>query len=176
MVRYACHWIHDADSADDVVQTIFVRLLGAQDVLSTVDRGFLRKAVRNAIIDARRRNARSARVAPWLTEIHDPVAPTVMLDEDGRPRQLAEWIATLSPRQRQVIELSIQGRSLKSIAELLEIEFETVHTHHTRALAKLKSLAERERYPKDGFLLVLGHHNWRCERLDYRSMPSIPSS
>ena len=56
----------------------------------------------------------------------------------GDPRLLAQRLATLTPREREVIECIIQGKSNKAIAYELGTSVRTVETHRANLLHKLK--------------------------------------
>jgi two-component system, LuxR family, response regulator FixJ len=53
-------------------------------------------------------------------------------------------IATLSPRERQIMEMVIEGKLNKTIAYDLEISIKTVEAHRARVMEKLeaRSLAQ----------------------------------
>lgn len=59
-------------------------------------------------------------------------------DQFGDPRQLAQRLATLTPREREVIEGIIQGKANKAIAYELGTSVRTVETHRANLRHKLK--------------------------------------
>jgi DNA-binding NarL/FixJ family response regulator len=48
-----------------------------------------------------------------------------------------DLLATLSPRQREVLRLIAEGRTTKQIAQLLEISVKTVETHRSQLMERL---------------------------------------
>jgi RNA polymerase sigma factor (sigma-70 family) len=48
-----------------------------------------------------------------------------------------ELLATLSPRQREVLRLIAEGRTTKQIAQVLEISVKTVETHRAQLMERL---------------------------------------
>lgn len=48
-----------------------------------------------------------------------------------------ELLETLSPRQREVLQLIAEGRTTKQIAQLLEISVKTVETHRAQLMERL---------------------------------------
>ena len=48
-----------------------------------------------------------------------------------------DLLATLSPRQREVLRLIAEGRTTKQIAQLLEISVKTVETHRAQLMERL---------------------------------------
>ncbi|MFO1313395.1 MAG: response regulator [Burkholderiales bacterium] len=54
-----------------------------------------------------------------------------------KPNALAERLATLTEREREVMELALKGLSSKAIAKDLAISFRTVEQHRSRLLEKV---------------------------------------
>jgi DNA-binding NarL/FixJ family response regulator len=57
--------------------------------------------------------------------------------EVGRGSTKKDLLATLSPRQREVLRLIAEGRTTKQIAQLLEISVKTVETHRAQLMERL---------------------------------------
>ena len=57
--------------------------------------------------------------------------------EYGRGSTKRDLLATLSPRQREVLRLIAEGRTTKQIAQLLEISVKTVETHRAQLMERL---------------------------------------
>lgn len=53
-------------------------------------------------------------------------------EDDGQ-----DWMRPLTPREREVMDLLIEGRANKVIADRLGISIRTVEVHRARVLAKL---------------------------------------
>ncbi len=53
-------------------------------------------------------------------------------EDDG-----ADWICVLTPREREVMDLLVEGRANKVIADRLGISIRTVEVHRARVLSKL---------------------------------------
>lgn len=58
-------------------------------------------------------------------------------DTDDRQTEFAHLLATLTPREREVMELVVIGRHNREIAEALGISARTVEVHKARMMAKL---------------------------------------
>lgn len=65
-----------------------------------------------------------------------------------------ERIESLTPRERQVLDLVVAGKSNKVIAGLLDISIKTVELHRANMMTKMKV-----RTVPDLMKLVLGHHD-----------------
>jgi len=57
--------------------------------------------------------------------------------EYGRGTTKRDLLATLSPRQREVLRLIAEGRTTKQIAQVLEISVKTVETHRAQLMERL---------------------------------------
>lgn len=57
--------------------------------------------------------------------------------EYGKGVTKRDLLATLSPRQREVLRLIAEGRTTKQIAQLLEISVKTVETHRAQLMERL---------------------------------------
>jgi DNA-binding NarL/FixJ family response regulator len=55
----------------------------------------------------------------------------------GKGTTKRELLATLSPRQREVLRLIAEGRTTKQIAQVLEISVKTVETHRSQLMERL---------------------------------------
>jgi two-component system response regulator TtrR len=82
-------------------------------------------------------------------ELADLVAAALERDARARAgraerRSLAERIAALTPREREVMELVVAGKLNKIIADDLDISIKTVEVHRARIMEKLgvRSVAE----------------------------------
>src|SRR5262245_11141385 len=57
--------------------------------------------------------------------------------EYGKGATKRDLLATLSPRQREVLRLIAEGRTTKQIAQVLEISVKTVETHRAQLMERL---------------------------------------
>jgi two-component system response regulator TtrR len=64
--------------------------------------------------------------------------------ERASQRCVAARLASLTQREREVLDLVVQGRKNKQIAEALQISVKTVEAHRARAMEKMdvSSVAE----------------------------------
>ena len=68
--------------------------------------------------------------------LSDKITETVV-DEYVRERQAKSPLETLSPRERQVLQLSAEGKTIPEMAELLSLSPRTVETYRARLMEKL---------------------------------------
>ena len=57
--------------------------------------------------------------------------------EYGKGVSKRDLLETLSPRQREVLQLIAEGRTTKQIAQLLDISVKTVETHRAQLMERL---------------------------------------
>jgi DNA-binding NarL/FixJ family response regulator len=67
---------------------------------------------------------------------------------DGSPEQVKSESTSLTPREREVVQLVAEGRTNKEVATTLNISVKTAETHRTNIMRKLDchSLSELVRY------------------------------
>ena len=67
---------------------------------------------------------------------------------DGNPEQVNSEATSLTPREREVVQLVAEGRTNKEVATTLNISVKTAETHRTNIMRKLDchSLSELVRY------------------------------
>lgn len=142
LVRYAFFLTRDADSAQDVAQTILARLV-ARGIDDLVDPGsYARRAVLNEVRSIRRRSAAHLRALARLGPAPAEVGPTAAVE------RIALWSAMrgLSQRHRAALILRYyEGRSDAEIGKILNCSPATVRSLVSRALKHL-----RKRLPGEG--------------------------
>jgi RNA polymerase sigma-70 factor, ECF subfamily len=138
---YARSWLGD-ETAQDVVQSAFVRLMG--QVITPRDvQAWLYATVRNEAITRLRQQHRVIRLherldatqEPWFDEHPDELI-------DARTAQ--QILMDLPEVQREVVLLRIWGQlSLKQISEVVDSPLTTVHSRYKTALAAIRERMER---------------------------------
>ena len=104
-----------------------------------------RQRAADALEDARRHAARLVQaVREPLGLLYKALAPGVGETESGRVETFAVRAARLTPRERQVAELLVAGRSTRAIAAALGISPKTVEVHRAQVMRKMavRSVAE----------------------------------
>ena len=79
-------------------------------------------------------------ISPYLINltIEIPAGPSQAAQTADEREHVPPLLANLSPREHEVLELMIAGRSNKDIARLLHVSVETVKTHVHNILSKLQ--------------------------------------
>lgn len=77
---------------------------------------------------------------------HDARNPEDELISDEQLRQIRESIAALPPKMRQVVQLRIQGREYREIADRMGLSIETIKSHLHQARARLRPKGELDNF------------------------------
>ena len=134
MARLAYVLTGRAAIADEVVQDAFLRV---HSNWTRIDNpvGYLRTAVVNGCNSFHRRNALERRT--------EPLQPSGPIDDQSEPTEIAEALATLSPRQRTVLALRyFADLSDADIAAAIGARPSTVRSLIRRGLAEIRKEIE----------------------------------
>ena len=150
LCNYVQHMLGDGESAKDIVQEIFVNIWKSDRRFVSereLTRYLYRACYNNTLIFLRNNNIRNGILEKIGAEqaISTEELYAVTLREEVL-RQLYVHINNLSPEQRKVILLSIEGYSWEEIAQKLEVSINTVKTHRSRAFKYLRSKMRNKMY------------------------------
>ena len=139
LFRYAVMLLASREAAEDVIQQVFVALVGQRPLRLDDPERYLRRAVRNACYSALRHKKVRGAPAPEreLLELAAPDASGI-----GREERIAleTAIRQLPAEQREVVHLHVfEGRTFKEIAESTGDPPNTVASRYRYALEKLKA-------------------------------------
>lgn len=99
------------------------------------DVGSARQAFRSNAVDFLEKPIDQARLVEAIADAH--ARYSAVRNEDASSRALAQRLATLTPREREVMDLVVAGRHNRDMAEELGISVRTVEVHKTRMMTKL---------------------------------------
>lgn len=133
LLAYACSFVADAGMAEDLVQEVFVKLLGGETAVPDLPGAYLYRAVRNAALNARRNGQREA---PLGAEC----AWFVHRGGDGEAAlSLQSALAELPEAQREAVIMRIwSGMTLEEIAATTGVSLHTAASRYRYALGKLR--------------------------------------
>jgi RNA polymerase sigma-70 factor (ECF subfamily) len=148
LLRYAQHFVHDLETARDVVQDTFLQLCRQPDEeLRPRLAQWLFTVCRNRAIDVCRKERRMKlapedQLADQLAEQSDISSPIDAIEKSETAEGLLRQIATLPDRQQEVLRLKFNtGLSYKEIAEVTGLTSTNVgfilHTAITKLRQKL---------------------------------------
>lgn len=142
LADYTLRLVGDADTAEDVVQAVFIAIWSTREQLPTIANlpAYLHRACRNRALNVLRGQRRAAAL-PYEFVDEPGISPSVELtlhvrDLDSAVQQALE---SLAPRTREVFLLSrVQELTYGQIADTLGISIKTVETLMGRALRALR--------------------------------------
>lgn len=139
LYRYALMILASPEAAEDVIQQVFVSLLGRKRVRIGDEERYLRRAVRNGCYSVlRQQKVRGAASnADRLLE-SATTDPAGISTEDRLA--LAGALRQLPAVQREVVHLHVfEGRTFKDLAEIIGESPNTLASRYRYALANLKA-------------------------------------
>jgi FixJ family two-component response regulator len=95
-----------------------------------------REAFRAHAVDFLEKPIDNARLMSAIEEAF--ARQTATRDEEGRRAEFYRLLATLTPREKEVMELVVAGRHNREIADVLGISPRTVEVHKARMMTKLR--------------------------------------
>lgn len=148
LVFYCNKYLDDIDESKDVAQECFVSLYKNYAEISDAE-NYLFTIARNKCLNVLRHNRAKNKYSEETIFLakYDLDIEKRNIDLVGK---IVKQIEKLSPKQQQVIKLSLGGATYQEIAELLNISAESVKTHKKRAY-----LAIRDSLKDDFYLLFV---------------------
>jgi RNA polymerase sigma-70 factor, ECF subfamily len=133
LVGYACSCGLDHASAEDVVQQLFLKMLGTKAFLPKLPLAYLYRSTRNAALNLRRNRRNETDLTAtesWF------VPPRGNRDEC---LQLQQALQELPEEQRETVFLKVwSGMTLLEISEVTGVPLNTVASRYRYALEKLR--------------------------------------
>ncbi len=159
---FASRYVHDADMIDDILQEAYIKLWTNRAKIGVVKspRNYFFTIIKHTIFDNKDVFCRKG-------VEHDLKACEQIADDNSFLRNIlevetaniiAQAIMKLSPQSQKVILMSLDGESMKNIAEELDVTINTVKTVKYRAVERLSELLS-----KDDLLLILSVIGGVCD-------------
>lgn len=155
LILYATSLTKNEPKAEDLVQNVFINLWTKRDTLEIRSsiKSYLYKSVYNLFINDYRKELRNDNV---LDKIHYEVLQQSIDEEEHSIKSKLDWvnkeINALPPKSKEIFVMNKRrGLTYKEISKILDISENTVESHISRALKRI-----RQNIPKSLlFLLVL---------------------
>lgn len=146
LVVFAMKFIVSQELAEDIVQDVFFSVWEHRVEMrnKSTFRSYLFAGVRNRCIDSLRRGRVESSYIRDVTEANRGLDNQTLeeIEEDIFTEEvfikLFESIDKLSPRQREMLKLNMEGKKLTEIAEMLSVSYDTVKTQKKRAIEALR--------------------------------------
>ena len=139
LYRFAFSLCRNTDTAADLVQTLFLKLVQQHKKVSQAENlpAYLFRTLRNLVVDHLRKHRVAPLENPELTSEDRPI---------GKALETRDWLdhvlMNLNESEREVLALKAAGNTFDSMASILEIPPSTVATQYRRALQKARRVAE----------------------------------
>ncbi len=139
---WACHCCgDDPDRARDVLQASYLKVISgkAQFRGDASPKTWFFGVIRLTALELRRKDRRFAKTVAFTDGPQSPEAPGTGHDRRATPSLVRTLLATLAPRQRELIELTVyQGMTLAEAAATLSISPGSASQHYARAKENLR--------------------------------------
>jgi RNA polymerase sigma-70 factor (ECF subfamily) len=137
LLAYACSFVADVGTAEDVLHQVFLRLLQGDTVVPDVPVAYLYRAIRNAALNARRNVKREVAHDLELDSANDLFENRNGNREAALALQAA--LKELPEEQREVVVLRVwSGMTLEEAASLTGVSLNTAASRYRYALDKLR--------------------------------------
>ncbi len=151
---YALSITRNVEVAEDVIHTVFCRLLDRGRPPREL-RPYVFRSIRNASIDETRRRVAHPNSVWGCAEHSDTVGDSIFANHDGTvdPHiqfHIDEALQTLNDDERESIVLKIyDGMTFREIAALRRVSINTAASWYRRGLEKMKTVMKEVRHEGD---------------------------
>lgn len=133
LMAYACSFVADVATAEDVVHQVFLRLLSTEIKMPDVPVAYVYRAVRNAALNARRNGLRNISIETLGT----------CFEHRGGNREAAlalqDALEALPEEQREVVVMRVwSGLTLEEVAVATGVSLNTAASRYRYAIEKLR--------------------------------------
>lgn len=153
LVLYATSLTMDRSKAEDLVQSVFMNLWIKRDIIEIQSslRSYLYKSVHNLFINDYKKEGRKVNI---LEQIHYEVLQQSIEEEEFYMHKRLEWvnkeIELLPSKSKEIFVMNKRrGLSYKEISSILGISENTVESHISRAMKRI-----RKNIPKKLLILI----------------------
>ena len=149
LFRYGCQFTADQGLVQDCIQDLFIELWKNRETIGTTTaiRQYLLVALRRKIIrqlqQKSNRQERAEKVQAESAEQEQAADETIIQSEEvaTQKQQIAQALQLLSDRQREILYLKyFEEVDYKKIAEMLEINYQSVRNTASAGLKALRKL------------------------------------
>lgn len=151
---FANRYVEDKEAIDDFLQEAYIKLWTHRHTIGVVKspRNYFFTIIRNVILDkwSYFQHNESEKDLQAYINVASNESFVERIIEVESSLLIARAIETLSPQSRRIILLSMQGETMKEIADSLRISVNTVKKIKYRALKRLS-----EQLSKEDFLFVV---------------------
>lgn len=156
LVLYAARIICDMEQSEDVVQSVFAEMWENHTVFNSYPafQVYVYRTVHNKSVNLlRHKKIELSFMQKKLLQKETDMEDEVIKEETYRLLYAA--IDKLTPRQREIFLLRMEGKNSVEIGEQLNLSVATIRTQNKLALAKLRKILGKDIYTLLPFLYIL---------------------
>lgn len=153
-LSFACRYRLNTEEARDIVQDVFTSFWEQREHFNSIltIKAFFYRAISNRCLNhLKHEDVKSRYAERQLQEMRSEEFIQENIIREEVSLIVRRKVKELTPREREIILLSLQNKSNQEIADLLSISVPTVKTHKMHAYARLRTELEELRF----LLLIL---------------------
>jgi RNA polymerase sigma-70 factor (ECF subfamily) len=144
LCRYACQWVEDVETAEEIVQDLFYVLWKERQNLQifTSVNGYLYRSVKNKSLQylERQRVREAYRKTYAENAVTETVSPQEELEYKELEQHLQETLYHLPERRQKIFCMNrMEGKKYSEIAQELHISVKTVEAEISKTLRELRT-------------------------------------
>lgn len=153
-LSFACRYRLDSEEARDIVQDVFIAFWEQHENFSSIVaiKAFFYRSIANRCLNhLKHEDVKSRYAESQIQEMQSEEFIQENIIREEVSFIVRKKIKELTPREQEIIILSLQNKSNQEIADLLSLSVPTVKTHKMHAYARLRAELEELRF----LLLIL---------------------
>lgn len=153
-LSFACRYRLDTEEARDIVQDVFIAFWEQHENFSSIVaiKAFFYRSIANRCLNhLKHEDVKSRYAESQIREMQSEEFIQENIIREEVSFIVRKKIKELTPREQEIIILSLQNKSNQEIADLLSLSVPTVKTHKMHAYARLRAELEELRF----LLLIL---------------------
>lgn len=153
-LSFACRYRLDAEEARDIVQDVFIAFWEQHENFTSVVaiKAFFYRSISNRCLNyLKHEDVKSRYAESQMQEMESEEFIQENIIREEVSFIVRKKIKQLTPREQEVLILSLQNKSNQEIADLLSLSVPTVKTHKMHAYARLRAELDELRF----LLLIL---------------------
>lgn len=153
-LSFACRYHLDAEEARDIVQDVFIAFWEQHENFTSIVaiKAFFYRSISNRCLNyLKHEDVKSRYAESQMQEMESEEFIQENIIREEISFIVRKKIKQLTPREQEVLILSLQNKSNQEIADLLSLSVPTVKTHKMHAYARLRAELDELRF----LLLIL---------------------
>lgn len=139
-ISFAIEFVDKEEDAMDVVQEVFLSCWEKKISLDDVSKAkaYIYRAVHNQCLNLLRKSNRTQSIDDFKHDVYSEEYLEEQIIKEEVAIMVHERLSHLTPQEQKVIRLSLQGCSVKEVAEKMDISINTVKIYKKRAYSQLR--------------------------------------